>query len=277
MLLYKYFNKHEENYVIILYKVITKMKNYNELFQNRFKKSQVIDEKFAELSNTEGLESGINYLKQIGATKLDMDNYDIKYRISEWTSNKLSNHEKINFLNELKNLKDYVIDVNIETNDKFNLPEVIVKTTDGAIRAIQFSSVVPKVKEMFPFIENNQRWGKCFEFAYYISMNLGLSNEIVIGYIYGYSDQSKFLHSWVETTIKGEKYVIDGTLNAMINKQGYYLMQHAKPITIISDSVLKKDIDDYLEKIQSIPLEVYYVFRNEIINDLEKNQEIFKK
>lgn len=63
----------------------------------------------------------------------------------------------------------------------------------------------------------------------------------------------------------------------MINKQGYYLMQHVKPITKIRDSVLKSDsdVENYMTKIQSIPLEVYYVFRNEIVNDLEKNKEIF--
>lgn len=34
-----------------------------------------------------------------------MDNYNIKYRISEWTKKDLLNNEKINFLNELKNSK----------------------------------------------------------------------------------------------------------------------------------------------------------------------------
>lgn len=253
------------------------MKNYNELFNHRFKTSQQIDEKFAELCNEYGLKSGINYLKQIGATELDKDNYNIKYRISEWTKDTLSNQEKINFLNKLKSIKDYIINIKIETNTKFNSPEVFIETTEGIIRAIQFSSFVPEVKKLFPFIENNKRFGNCYDFAYNISLNLGLPNQIVTGYIYGYSNKSEFLHSWVEAIIKGEEYVIDGTLNAMINKQGYYLMQHAKSITKISDSVLKSDVENYMTKIQSIPLEVYYVFRNEIVNDLEKNKEIFRK
>lgn len=253
------------------------MRSYVELFNDRFKRSQQIDERFSELNNTEGLKSGINYLKQIGATELDIDNYNIKFRISEWTKDTLTSEEKLIFLYELKRLKGYIIEVYIGINAKFNLPEIVVKTTDGIIRAIQFSSFTPDVKEIFPFIENDQRFGKCFDFAYHISLNLGLSNEIVTGYIYGYSDKSKFLHSWVETTINGEDYVIDGTLNAMINKHGYYLMQHAYPITKISDVVLKSDIENYMEKIQSVPLEVYFVFRNEIISDLEKNQEVFKR
>lgn len=253
------------------------MKNYNELFHARFQRSQQIDEKYVELNNTEGLESAINYLKEIGATKIDRDNYGIKYRISEWTKDALSNDDKIRFLNELKIVKDYVLAVSVETNAEFNLPQVVIKTTDGTIRVIKFSSIVPKVKELFPFIENNHRFGKCFDFAYNISLYLGLPNEIVTGYIYWYSDKSKFLHSWVETKINSEEYVIDGTLNAMINKDGYYLMQHAEPITRISDLTLKSDLENYLEIVQSIPFEVYYVFRNEIIKDAEKNKEIFKK
>ena len=94
------------------------MKNYNELFNTRFKTSQQIDEKFAELFNTFGLKEGIKYLKQVGATELDMDNYNIKYRISEWTKDSLSNKEKIAFLNELRDLGDYILDIKVEKNEK---------------------------------------------------------------------------------------------------------------------------------------------------------------
>lgn len=253
------------------------MKNYNELFNTRFKTSQKIDEKFAELFNTSGLKEGIKYLKQVGATELDMDNYNIKYRISEWTKDSLSDKEKIAFLNELRDLGDYILDIKVEKNEKFNLPEVKIETTKGIIQAIQFSSVAPEVKNLFPFIESDKRFGNCYDFAYNISLNLGVPNQIVTGYIYGYSDKSKFLHSWVESNIKGEEYVIDGTLNAMINKDGYYLMQHAKPITKISDSVLKSDIKNHLDVMQTMPMEVYYVFRNEIVNDLERNNKKAKR
>lgn len=250
------------------------MKNYNELFNTRFKTSQKIDEKFAELFNTSGLKEGIKYLKQVGATELDMDNYNIKYRISEWTKDSLSDKEKIAFLNELRDLGDYILDIKVEKNEKFNLPEIKIETTKGIIQAIQFSSVAPEVKNLFPFIESDKKFGNCYDFAYNISLNLGVPNQIVTGYIYGYSDKSKFLHSWVESTINDEEYVIDCTLNAMINKDGYYLMQHAKPITKISDSVLKSDIKNHLDVMQTMPMEVYYVFRNEIVNDLKRNSKI---
>ena len=40
--------------------------------------------------------------------------------------------------------------------------------------------------------------------------------------------------------------------------------------------MIKSDIDDYLASIEVIPLEVYYVFRDEIIKDIEKNKRLFK-
>ena len=253
------------------------MKSYNELFNERFHRSQEIDEEFSRIFNKDGLLEAINYLKSIGATTLDMDNYQIKYRISEWTKNKTSNKEKEKFINKLLNLKDYIKKIDIGKNNNFNLPELSIETTEGTIRAIQFSSIVPKCKEKLPFIETDERHGQCYDMAHIISLNLGISNNIVTGYIYGYTDKSKFLHSWVETTIKGEDYVIDGTLNSLINKQGYYLMQHAQPITKISNQTFANDIKNYLEKIETFPIEVYYVFRDEIIKDFQKNDEIFER
>lgn len=253
------------------------MKSYNELFNERFNRSQEIDEEFSRIFNKDGLLEAINYLKSIGATTLDMDNYQIKYRISEWTKNKTSDEEKEIFINQLLKLKDYIKKIDISKNNKFNLPELSIETTEGTIRAIQFSSIAPKCKEKLPFIETDERHGKCYEIAHEISLNLGISNNIVTGYIYGYTDKSKFLHSWVETTIKGEEYVIDGTLNSLINKQGYYLMQHAKPITKISNQTFVNDIKNYLEKMKTFPIEVYYVFRDEIIKDFQKNDEIFER
>ena len=253
------------------------MKSYNELFNERFHRSQEIDEEFSRIFNKDGLLEAINYLKSIGATTLDMDNYQIKYRISEWTKNKTSNEEKERFINQLLKLKDYIKKIDISKNNKFNLPELSIETTEGTLCAIQFSSIAPKCKEKLPFIETDERHGKCYEIADVISLNLGISNNIVTGYIYGYTDKSKFLHSWVETKIKGEEYVIDGTLNSLINKQGYYLIQHAKPLTKISNQTFQNDIKNYLEKIEEFPIEVYYVFRDEIIKDFQKNDEIFER
>lgn len=138
---------------------------------------------------------------------------------------------------------------------------------------MKFSAYMPKIKKIIPEIETEGRFGNCYKYAYYISLGLPFSNYLTTGYIYGYSDKSKFLHSWIETTINGEDYVIDATLNAMINKKGYYLIQHAKPINKISNQTFREDLNNYqMIDNKNIPMEVYYVFRDEIISEFEKKK-----
>lgn len=59
----------------------------------------------------------------------------------------------------------------------------------------------------------------------------------------------------------------------MINKKGYYLIQHAKPINKISNQTFREDLNNYqMIDNKNIPMEVYYVFRDEIISEFEKKK-----
>lgn len=253
------------------------MKNYEQLFQARFNKSTELDDKFIDIWHNEGIDQAINYLKSIGATWLDIEDYMITYKISEFTKSCYNEEEKEDLINSLNKLNDYVTSAKVQYNDVLKLPEAVIETTKGKIRAIQFSKLSKEVKEVIPCIEDDGRFGKCFDWAYYICLNLGIPNDIVTGYVYGYTDKSKFLHSWIETTYKGEEWVIDGTINTIINKEGYYLIKNAQVLNRISNKTFVEDIDLYLSKIKGIQLEVYYVFRDEIIRDLERNKDIFHK
>ena len=142
---------------------------------------------------------------------------------------------------------------------------------------MQLSKLLPSTMELLPDLENDEREGTCFSKAYHIALNLGIPNDIVTGFCYGYTDKSKFLHSWVETKLKSEEVIIDGTLNAIFNKEGYYNLRHTKPISRISNKTLKSDIDKYLKDFKTISPEVYYVFRDEIIKDFEKNSDLFER
>ena len=74
-----------------------------------------------------------------------------------------------------------------------------------------------------------------------------------------------------------ERVVIDGTLNAIFNKEGYYKLRHIEPITRISNKTLESDIEKYLKSFKTISPEVYYIFRDEMIRDFEKNSDIFER
>ena len=69
------------------------MRSYNELFIDEFHNSQIIDETYADIYNNQGFKEAILYLKSIGATKLDTDNYNIKYWINKWTQSGSKDNE----------------------------------------------------------------------------------------------------------------------------------------------------------------------------------------
>lgn len=251
------------------------MKSYDLLFGEPFTKSQEIDDTFVKLANEKGLKEAINYLKQMGATTLDIDNFDIMYCINQFTDDNNSPEKKESFIKSISDLKEYVKKVQIVNNDKLNLPQVIIETIEGTIKATQFSSINPNIKEVIPCIDTSERLGKCYYLAYMICLNLGIPNNIVTGYTYGYTDKSQYLHSWIETELKGEPVVIDGTLNVIMNKEGYYKMRHIEVLTKISNETLMSDIEKYLSKVGKISLDVYYLFRDEIIEEFKKNETLF--
>lgn len=254
------------------------MINQKELFHEPFQQSQKIDDTFVERYNKDGFKAAIEYLKSVGATKVDIYNCDIKCRINKWTQSNLDEKYKKSLIDELLKLEEYIRGIKIDNNSKFNIKELIIETKKGSIKVMQLSEMYPKLKGVFPEIESEKRNGKCFDYAYHLSLMIPLNTKLTTGYVYGYCDKSEYLHSWVEITIDNEEYVIDGTLNAIINKDGYYRMEHVIPINQISKDILVDDLRKYpiIDNID-IPLEVYYVFRDEIIKDLEKNKEIFKK
>jgi hypothetical protein len=252
------------------------MKNYKELFEKEFDTSQQIDETFAKICNEKGLKKGVEYLKSINCKWLDYDSYTILYTINEWTKKTTSKEEKNNLLERISRQEDG-IEVKKEINDNLKVPQLIIKRKDFEIKVIQFSKLVPKAMELFPDLEDDSRKGSCFNKAYGIALKLGIENDIVTGYCYGYTDKSKFLHSWIETKLKGEEVVIDGTLNAVFNKDGFYKLRHIEPLTRISNETLESDIEKYLSNFGTISPEVYYVFRDEMIKDFERNSKTFER
>ncbi len=252
------------------------MKSYKELFEKEFNTSQQIDETFAKICNEQSFRKGIEYLKSINCEWLDYDGYTILYTINELTKVSTTDEEKRKLIERISSQED-IVETKIEENDKFKISQIVISKKDYEIRAMQLSKLLPKAVEILPDLEDDRRAGTCFEKAYHISLHLGIPNDIVTGYCYGYTDKSKFLHSFVETILKDERVVIDGTLNAIFNKEGYYKLRHIEPITRISNKTLESDIEKYLKSFKTISPEVYYIFRDEMIRDFEKNSDIFER
>lgn len=239
-----------------------------ELFHKPFDKSTEIDETFAKIWADEGGKKALDYLLSVGATWIDVKSYKICYAIKECTKSATPEEKKKEWIKSLVDGKE-VTSADIIYNETKKVDEITLETECGPIRAITFSDLTPKILKVLPCLDNEDRAGQCFKLAYEISKRLGIANDMVTGYIYGYTDKSKFLHTWVETTYKGEEYVIDGVFNMMINKDAYYHLKHAQVINRISNETYKQDIEENIDKLDGVKLEVYLVYRDEIINGQE--------
>ncbi|MCI8460314.1 MAG: hypothetical protein HFE81_02850 [Bacilli bacterium] len=247
------------------------MKNYDNLFHKEYRESQKLDEKIAAWLYETKYDVLLSYLKEIGASWLYLEDYQNLYVIDKFTKNE----EIKEMLAAIAN-QDDVQETALIHDKKWNLPRLIIKKEQLSIEVLPFSKLNANIKKNFPDIETNKREGTCFDKAYNISQDLDVTNQIVTGFVYGYTDKSKFLHSWIETKIKKEEVVIDGTLTAIFNKQGYYNIRHAEVLNRISNETVRNDVKNYLEQIQNIPQEFYFVFRDAIIKDLERNNQLFK-
>lgn len=247
------------------------MKNYDNLFHKEYRESQKLDEKIATLLYEKKYDVLLNYLKEIGARWLYLEDYQNLFVIDKFTKNEESKEMLAAIANQ-----DDVQETALIHDEKWNLPRLIIKKEHLSIEVLPFSKLDTNIKKNFPDIETNKRDGTCFSKAYNISQVLDIPSQIVTGFVYGYTDKSKFLHSWIETKMSDEEVVIDGTLNAIFNKEGYYDIRHTEVLNRISNEAVYNDVKNYLEQIQNIPQEFYFVFKDAIIKDLERNKIIFK-
>ena len=236
-----------------------------ELFHHPFDRSTEIDNTFVKIWHDEGIEKAIDYLKSVGATSIDFKSYEIQHRLNEATKSKYTKEEKEQLLKSLIDDKE-VFKAEIKYNEEKDMDEVILETISGTMRMFTFSDLSDQVLEELPELVTNEREGQCYRLTYNINRHLGLPHEMVTGYVYGYTDISRFLHSWIELTYKGEEYVIDGTMNALIDKKAYYTLKKCQPITRISDETFQSDLDNHMDLLNGVNIEVYLIYRDEIIS-----------
>lgn len=212
------------------------------------------------------------------------ETYDRDYAVYElifnYTLPYMSHDKIINYSNWVKKY-DPKCRIAFGHNNKYNTDELSIRCKDYKIQAIMFSGISPSIKREYPQLETVNRANYCFDNSFELANTLGLKCNLVTGTVKGIVDKADFLHSWVETTLHGEEVVIDYTMNAIINKEGYYKFRHACAMekisvdSIVDDSVKYGEIFDLI----GIKTSMYNIFRDEIIHDFEKNnyEEIIKK
>lgn len=206
--------------------------------------------------------------------------YTIWEAIHYLTSNVgINNQQKI-----LENLKTIVEDV------KENNGIICIKTTFGEIKFSRITNFFPNLEfdDEIEDIRNRLgkigEVGKCHAWAIEYSKrlkNIGIENDVVTADKYLMTDKNKHLHSWNEFEINGKEHVLDYTQNVVMNKDGYYALNHIKKVIskincmdIENDEKLYRQING---RYYEIDAKTYLTCRDEIMRDLQKNIGIFNE
>ena len=245
-------------------------RNFIELFLKPDHKSTRMNQQILyEMSKTGDLGRFLSFIRTNKGMRVE--DYTISIYINEYTSTTNPEEEKQKLIDLLKSWSDYIKRVDV------NQTAATIETNKGIINVRILSDIIPELKDDDCDIQTGDRIKKCHQKSLEISNRLGIPNEVVTGYVYGISDKLKWLHSWVECDIEGNEYVIDYTMNALINREGYYMIKNAEPLSRISNKNLandKKIINKFAE-VAPITNKEYLVFRDEIMRELEKNKKLF--
>lgn len=149
-----------------------------------------------------------------------------------------NNEYCLSILEILNNMTNFVKNAKIENN------MIIINTKKSKIEASRFSDI-PKLSSIFPNLTvKNNRKKQCHNFSIKLTLNADFDCKIATGYVSDFSNNAKYLHSWVETKTHGTSYVIDLTKNIIINKQAYYMIQNiSSPVYKISQKTFIQERD----------------------------------
>ena len=246
-------------------------KNHDMLFVAPNENFSRIEDEFCNYvinRDVEGLKKFFKSAKHIYVTERS-----IYTSINTFTLGNVSQKEKDN---SFHNLEKHASVQNVVHSDS----DFTITTDSYTVIGSNLSKKFPWIKTLFPEISDNRRYGKCYELSTKLAEVLttyGIQCDLVTAMVYGRTDKMNCLHSWVETRIDNEDFVLDSTLNACIKKDGYYRIQHAEPLSRISGETIKNDYELFakLRKVQHFNLYEYLLFRDEIMKDLKKNFKMF--
>ncbi|MBR2712792.1 MAG: transglutaminase domain-containing protein [Bacilli bacterium] len=234
------------------------------LFKDNFDKIRDMDHNLVKLYNSGMLDN--NFFKKYGIKEVYFEESDYQRMIDLFTLD--DNRDFYRFIPSMPEIS--IRNVGGVEGLIFNLDGVNVKV-------MKITDLICGVRNIFPEIGSPLRYGKCYGGANLLARSLKNDADLVTGYHYGFTDKSKYLHSWVETKFYDEDYVLDVTLNAVINKEGYYRIKNIKENEIlqrINNRKVSEESLKYKEYFDAMGIKEsqYNTFRDELISDLEKKR-----
>lgn len=165
------------------------------------------------------------------ANHLYLDEYFIYNTIFKLNKDTLSEDKKEELINNLN--KSKIIKFVNEQDDYIS-----INTRANCIKIAKLSDIIPEAGNDKNSKNSVVRQDKFS--AEYLSQLISFPNNVVTGYVYGISDKSKKIHTWLEFKNNyNQEFVVDYDDNTVYNKEGYYFIKHVEPIKKVSSDELR--------------------------------------
>ena len=117
-------------------------------------------------------------------------------------------------------------------------------TKDGSyVRFIQLTDFIPTLDEdIKKRLHTMQRAGHCHWDSIHLAKNLEIPCNVISGYCTMQSKKMAYPHTWVELEHQDREWVIDFTMNVVMNKDGYYRLFNPQNTIAIDNTTLIEDL-----------------------------------
>ena len=132
----------------------------------------------------------------------------------------------------------------IESFDYEDRDHCTIRLKNG--RKIYFQTITSSfdnILEDIPDLLSHDRDHKCHTRSLALVNIIAQDCSCVTEIIYPLTPKAKWLHSWVEIDLNGKTYCMDNNKNAVLLKDDYYYLMHAKPMERITQSTIINELD----------------------------------
>lgn len=253
--------------------------NYNNLFEETEKEVDEVHSKILKVIKGKNSKKIMRLFEERPDITIESRDENILLElVGEYTlKNTKKQRERL-----LKTMENNELVKNIEDSNECNL---IIRLQDGnLLKVIKATELIPPLRK-YKDLLTLKRYGKCHGASKSHVGGFGKGSNVSTGYTSNMAKENKYLHSWIEFRVYGQEWVFDYTLNAIMDKENYYRLNHVEKINDISKEEI--EIDDkkrFQEKLKFKINNEEYMFddktyltcRQEIKQDLKtRNRAIY--
>jgi len=224
-----------------------------QFLKDEFAKLQAVNDRFSKWENefVEKLNSGklvsVKLFEMLKRTPINWNNMWIVSSIGTFTKN--NNVESFEYV--LNDAKQKGI---IKSFERKKIGYSIITKDDTPIRFIKLTDFIPELDEdVKKRLQSDKRSGHCHWDSIHLAEHLEMPNRVASGYCTMQSKKMPFPHTWVELEHQGKEWVLDFTMNEVMNKEGYYKLFSPQKTISIDNQTLIEDLS--LRKRSSLEFE----------------------